>query len=114
VFGVGLGLSSSAAPNLIVRSVPAGQVGIATGMNTNIRTIGGAVGTTIFSAVIGATVGASGLATEGGYIAAFVVGAALAAAAGVVPFFARPGRIRNRREPYPVAVTPLAEAEASV
>ena len=63
VFGVGLGLSSSSAPNLIVRSVPAGQVGIATGMNTNIRTIGGAVGTTVFSAVIGATVVASGFST---------------------------------------------------
>jgi MFS family permease len=114
VFGLGLGLTVSAMPNLIVRSVPAGEVGIATGMNTNIRTIGGAVGTTIFSAVIGATVGASGLATEGGYVAAFIVGAALAAAAGIAPFFGRPRRERSLPEPHPVAANTLTEAEAAV
>ena len=59
VLGLGTGLVTSSTPNLIVRSVPSDQVGIATGMNANIRTIGGAIGTTVFAAAIGATLGAA-------------------------------------------------------
>lgn len=92
--GLGTGLVTSSTPNLIVRSVPADQVGIATGMNANIRTIGGAVGTTVFAAAIGASAGLSGAVTESGYVTAFVIGACLALAAAIVPFF---GRVRPER-----------------
>ena len=77
-------LVTSATPNLIVRSVPAEQVGIATGMNANIRTIGGALGTTMFAAIIGATATNSGLPTEAGFVTAFTVGGVLAIL-GAVP-----------------------------
>ncbi len=114
--GLGTGLLTSSTPNLIVRSVPAHQTGIATGMNTNIRTIGGAVGTTIFSAVVGATVGASGLPSENGFTTAFIVGGALAAAGAVVPFFGRPRRERTEASRRPIRSsrqTRLAEATES-
>jgi len=89
VLGLGTGRVTSSTPNLIVRSVPGDQVGIATGMNANIRTIGGAIGTTVFAAAIGATLGAAGLPAESGYIAAFVIGAVLAVVGGLVPFLGR-------------------------
>jgi len=102
VLGLGTGLVTSSTPNLIVRSVPAHQTGIATGMNANIRTIGGALGTTIFSAVVASGAGASG-STESGFVAAFVVGAALATAGALAPVIARPRAGRGARlvEPVP-------------
>jgi EmrB/QacA subfamily drug resistance transporter len=44
LFGVGIGLSFSALGNLIVQAVPEEQTGVASGMNTVLRTLGGAVG----------------------------------------------------------------------
>ena len=93
--GLGTGLVTSSTPNLIVRSVSASQTGIATGMNANIRTIGGALGTTVFSAVVASSAGATNAPTEGGYVTAFVVGAALAAAGALVPVLARPRPTRR-------------------
>ncbi|MCU1439164.1 MAG: Major facilitator superfamily 1 [Rhodoglobus sp.] len=107
VLGLGTGLVTSSTPNLIVRSVPGDQVGIATGMNANIRTIGGAIGTTVFAAAIGATVGSSGTPAESGYVTAFVIGAALAVAGGLVPFLGRVRRPATRA--VPVVESPLAE-----
>lgn len=112
--GLGTGLVTSSTPNLIVRSVPGDQVGIATGMNANIRTIGGAIGTTVFAAAIGATLGAAGLPAEWGYVTAFVIGGVLAVAGGVVPFLARPRAVRPAARAIPVIESPLEEiAEAA-
>lgn len=112
--GLGTGLVTSSTPNLIVRSVPGDQVGIATGMNANIRTIGGAIGTTVFAAAIGATLGAAGLPAESGYVTAFVIGGVLAVAGGVVPFLARPRAVRPAARAIPVVESPLEEiAEAA-
>jgi MFS family permease len=44
LIGVGIGLAYSALGNLSVTAVPAHQTGAATGMNTVMRTIGGAIG----------------------------------------------------------------------
>ena len=44
LFGVGVGLSFSALGNLIVQAVPAEQTGVASGMNTVLRTLGGVLG----------------------------------------------------------------------
>lgn len=114
VLGLGTGLVTSSTPNLIVRSVPADQVGIATGMNANIRTIGGAIGTTVFAAAIGATLGAAGLPAESGYVAAFVIGAVLAVVGGLVPFLGRSRPVRPDARAIPVIESPLEElAEAA-
>ncbi|MBM7503793.1 MFS transporter [Agromyces aurantiacus] len=114
VLGLGTGLVTSSTPNLIVRSVPADQVGIATGMNANIRTIGGAVGTTVFAAAIGGSVGAAGLPAESGYVAAFVIGAVLAVVGGLVPFLGRSRPDRRGARAIRVVESPLEEfAEAA-
>jgi len=44
LLGVGIGLAFAALGNLIVQAVPAQQTGVASGMNTVLRTLGGAVG----------------------------------------------------------------------
>jgi MFS family permease len=44
LLGVGIGLAFSALGNLIVQAVPAHQTGVASGMNTVMRTLGGALG----------------------------------------------------------------------
>ena len=59
--------------NLIVSAVPQSDVGIATGINTIMRTAGGAFGSAAVTAILtGSATGVDGLPTEGGYTAAFV------------------------------------------
>ena len=44
LLGIGIGLAFAALGNLIVQAVPANQTGVASGMNTVMRTLGGALG----------------------------------------------------------------------
>jgi EmrB/QacA subfamily drug resistance transporter len=44
MLGIGIGLAFAALGNLVVQAVPAGQTGAASGMNTVMRTLGGALG----------------------------------------------------------------------
>lgn len=86
--GVAFGFASMA--NLIVQAVPQSDVGIATGINTIMRTAGGAFGSAAVTAILTGTVAeGTGLPTEGGYTAAFVaavvVGLASVLAAWLVP-----------------------------
>ena len=67
LLGLGLGPAFSAMSNLIVRAIAAGQTGIASGMNANIRTIGGAVGAGVRSSIVTATMSVSGAPAEWGY-----------------------------------------------
>ena len=62
--------------NLIVGAVPQSEVGIATGINTIMRTVGGAFGAAVATAVLtGNTIAGTPLPTEGAYTAAFVLSA---------------------------------------
>ncbi|XVV15133.1 MFS transporter [Actinoplanes sp. CA-131856] len=84
LMGLGTGLTMACLANVVVAAVPAGQTGVAAGMNANIRTIGGAIG----SAVLGSLVTAGSLGrpfpAESGYVNGFlVVAVVLAVAAGV-------------------------------
>jgi EmrB/QacA subfamily drug resistance transporter len=80
VLGIGMGLAFSALSSLIVVAVSPEQTGVASGMNTNIRTIGGSVGTAVVGSVIVASAGhGSAVPQESGYVAAFIVMAAIAA-----------------------------------
>lgn len=79
--GFGLNLAYTAMSTLIVRAAPAEQVGEASGMNTMLRTVGGALGSQIVGAVIASGVDASGVASEVGFTACFVTLAALLAVA---------------------------------
>lgn len=91
--GCGIGLAFSALTNLIVAAVPAHQTGVATGMNANVRTIGGSVGTAVVSSVVTSSVAANGLPPEHAYVLAFLVlGLGFAAAAAIATLVPRPTR----------------------
>ena len=76
ITGAGIGLSFAAMATLIVEAVPQSQTGVATGMNTIMRSIGGALGAQISASIVGAHLAASGLPTESGFVIAFIVSAA--------------------------------------
>lgn len=76
VLGMGTGLIFSSLAGLIVVAVPPDQTGVASGMNANIRTVGGALGAVLTGAVVTAQVNARGIPAESGYTAGFLVLAA--------------------------------------
>jgi MFS family permease len=80
LLGIGLGLGFAAMANLIVESVPANQVGVASGMNANFRTIGGAIGAALMAAVV-ASGSVDAVPTDSGYRNGFAFLAVLAIAA---------------------------------
>src|SRR5580704_2143680 len=95
IMGVGFGLAFSAMSALIVAAVPAGQTGVASGMNANIRTIGGSIGAAVMASIVTSQLEPSGLPRESGYTTGFAVMAAglvLAALAGVLIPSARGAR----------------------
>jgi MFS family permease len=73
LLGAGIGLAFAAMANLIVLAVPPEQTGVATGMNTVMRSIGGAVGSQIAATMIADHLLASGLPAEHGYVLAFAI-----------------------------------------
>jgi MFS family permease len=74
VMGIGIGFAFASMANLIVESVPAQQTGVATGMNTIVRSIGGAIGSQVSAGIVTATL-VGGLPTERGFTLAFAVAA---------------------------------------
>ncbi|MGW3770643.1 MFS transporter [Actinomadura verrucosospora] len=89
--GIGLGFAYAAVATLVVAAVPPGETGVATGINTLLRTVGASLGTQVSAVIVVAVPG------EGGFSAGFAVSAAVMAAvlplALLVP---RPGRRRAR------------------
>jgi EmrB/QacA subfamily drug resistance transporter len=84
IMGVGIGFAFASMANLIVESVPPHQTGIATGMNTIVRSIGGAIGSQVSASIIAGTLSSSRAPTEHGFTVAFgVAAAALAVGVGV-------------------------------
>ncbi|MEY9854505.1 EmrB/QacA subfamily drug resistance transporter [Catenulispora sp. GAS73] len=88
LLGVGIGLAFSSMSAIVVQSVPASQVGVASGMNANIRTIGGAIGSGVAASVLasGVTV-ANPIPKDSGYTNVFwllVVAAVLASLAALI------------------------------
>ncbi|MCW2925304.1 MAG: major facilitator superfamily 1 [Thermoleophilia bacterium] len=83
-FGFGMGLAFSSMTNVLIDAVPSHQTGVATGMNANIRTIGGAVGSQVVSAIVVSGVAAKELPPESGYTNGLIAMAIALAAAGLV------------------------------
>ncbi|KOX07561.1 MFS transporter [Streptomyces sp. NRRL B-3648] len=81
LFGLGIGLAFASMANLIVGSVPAEQTGAATGMNANIRTIGGSIGAALTSVLVTGRLQPSGLPYASGYTHAWALLALLCLAA---------------------------------
>ncbi|WP_078901232.1 MFS transporter [Actinacidiphila yeochonensis] len=73
VMGVGFGLAFAAMSSLIVAAVPPAQTGVASGMNANIRTIGGSIGAALMTSVVTASPAADGLPRESGYTNGFAM-----------------------------------------
>src|SRR3712207_1213344 len=71
--GAGFGLAFAAMSNLIVAAVLPSQTGVASGMNANIRTIGGSIGAAAMASVVTAQAGPTGLPTERGYTTRFLM-----------------------------------------
>jgi MFS family permease len=94
VMGIGIGFAFSSMANLIVESVPASQTGVATGMNTIVRTIGGAIGSQVSAGIVTATLALNGEPTEHGFTLAFAA-AAIALAIGFVVALMVPRPVRE-------------------
>jgi len=73
LLGLAFGLAFAALSNLIVDAVPQSQTGVASGMNANIRTVGGALGSAVISSVVTANARPDGLPLESGYTHGFTV-----------------------------------------
>jgi EmrB/QacA subfamily drug resistance transporter len=114
VLGVGCGLAFSAMSNLIVEGVPASQTGVASGMNANIRTIGGSIGAAVMSTIVTGSARHGGLPHESGYTHGFelLTVAAIAAvlAAMLVPSTLRPLTRDEQRAAMPHAELGLVAA----
>ena len=48
-------MAFAAMSNLVVQGVPPEQTGVASGMNANIRTIGGSIGAAVMSSIVTST-----------------------------------------------------------
>jgi MFS family permease len=109
--GFGIGMSYAAMPTMIMAAVPASQTGIATGMNANIRTIGGAIGTVLVSTILASHPSAAGYPAENSYTWSFVLllGTMLAAAAAALAI-PRLGRVHVPVEDRMVGPEPLSLA----
>ena len=105
LLGVGIGLAFAALGNLIVQAVPATQTGIASGMNTVLRTLGGALGGQIAATfVAGSTL--HGLPTLTGFTKTFAMSALFLAGCVIA------GLLVPARRPAVPSLRPAATSEA--
>ena len=82
LLGIGIALGFASMANLIIDAVPAQQTGVATGMNTNIRNVGAALGAGVATSLVVSGLLPDGNPKEHGYLLAFAVsGLALVVAA---------------------------------
>jgi len=84
LLGIGIGLAFAALGNLIVQAVPPQQTGVASGMNTVLRTLGGALGGQIAATFVAASTlrglpALTGFTTTFGMAAVFLAGCAAVA-----------------------------------
>jgi EmrB/QacA subfamily drug resistance transporter len=84
LLGIGIGLAFAALGNLIVQAVPPRQTGVASGMNTVLRTLGGALGGQIAATFVAASTlrglpALTGFTTTFGMAAVFLAGCAAVA-----------------------------------
>jgi hypothetical protein len=92
--------------------VPAAQTGVASGMNTNIRTIGASIGTALFSAIVTAHTQPSGLPAESGYTLGFALLAVIGVAATAVAFLVPSARRVTPEPVLPATLEELSPVEA--
>ncbi len=107
VQGLGIGLAFASLANLIVEAVPQEQTGAATAINTIMRTVGGAFGSSIPASILAAhTIAGTAVPTEHAFTVVFVV---TAAAMGVAVLIGLAVPSRGRAE----ASVPATAARAA-
>jgi EmrB/QacA subfamily drug resistance transporter len=101
LMGIGFGLAFSAMSALIVAAVPPAQTGVASGMNANIRTIGGSIGAAVMASIVTSALEPSGLPQQSGYTTGFAVmaGGLVVAALAAVLMPSAPGQHDEASEP---------------
>jgi EmrB/QacA subfamily drug resistance transporter len=87
LMGAGFGLAFAAMSNLIVQGVPLSQTGVASGTNTNIRTIGGSIGAAIMTSIVAGSAHGGQYPTNAGYTHGFVFLTVAALGATVATLF---------------------------
>jgi EmrB/QacA subfamily drug resistance transporter len=118
LLGIGIAMGFAAMSNLVVEAVPQSQTGVATGMNTNIRNIGGAVGAGVATSIVVSSLMRDGTPTLHGYVLAFATSAAALLIAAVTTLLIP----RHRKADHPgdadhaglTTASGRAEAGASV
>jgi EmrB/QacA subfamily drug resistance transporter len=93
VEGIGFGLAFASMSALVVVAVPPEQTGVASGMNANVRTIGGSIGAAVMSSIVTSGIRAGSYPRESGYTHGFALLTVAAVAATIAAFFV-PGRLR--------------------
>jgi predicted MFS family arabinose efflux permease len=91
--GVGFGLAFASMSALVVVAVPSNQTGVASGMNANIRTIGGSIGAAVMSSIVTSGVRSGGIPKESGYTHGFALLTVTAIGAAIAALFV-PGKLR--------------------
>jgi MFS family permease len=114
LLGIGIGFAFASLANLIVEAVRPDQTGVASGMNTIVRTIGGAVGAEVGASILAANVLKSGFPDKHGYTLTFALCAAVLGV-GLLASLAVPGRKRAAAAEHRHGETStLAEAAPAV
>lgn len=93
VLGMGIPFAFAAMAKLIVDAVKPSETGVASGMNTVMRTLGGVVGGQVGAAILSAdTIGSTGVPAESAFVTAFWVSAAMGLLAVLLAVFVGPRR----------------------
>lgn len=109
--GLGSGLVFSSLAGVVIASVPRHQTGVASGMNANIRTIGGSIGSAAMAGVLTASLGAAGLPLERGYTIGFgLLAVGMLAATAAAAYLPEVGSTRDR---HPVGLGRAGEVAPS-
>lgn len=104
ISGLGGGLAFACLANAVVAAVPRENTGMASGMNANLRTIGGSIGSAALAAMLTARVQPSGYSVEGGYTLGFAVLAAMALLASAASFLIPADRQATERPEHQTSV----------
>jgi MFS family permease len=114
VQGVGIGLAFASLANLIVEAVPQAQTGAATAINTIMRTVGGAFGSSIPASILAAhAIAGTALPSEHAFTIVFWVTAAVMGAAVLVGLAVPARRIGEDAAPCPTARPSAASSSPS-
>jgi MFS family permease len=109
LMGIGIGLAFAALGNIVIHAVPAHQSGVASGMNTVMRTLGGALGGQLSATFIAGHV-SHGLPTVTGFTQSFVLATGFLVV-GVAASLLAP---RPARRPSPAEQPPGEDLAAPV